>query len=312
MSATKPLVSIIMNCYNSDQYLKEAIESVYTQTYDNWEIIFWDNASIDSSSDIANSFDERLKYYRGDLTVPLGHARNLAIDKAQGELIAFLDCDDLWLPSKLEKQIPLFDDPEVSLVFCDVESFNLRGQTKRLGSRKKFVRGNCFEELLIDYFLILSSVVVRRSSLLHHKISFREYYDMVEEVDVFLRIAYFGKINFANEVLAKWRVHAASVTWRRFHLLADETEQMLQEFRSDWPGVALKYANGFNARECWIVRQRAMEIWMNAGGREMRSYLHDCNIKLPMKIWLLYLASWFDASYWLPKMRRVLGAHLSP
>ena len=59
----KPLVSIIMNCYNSERFLKEAIDSVYAQTYSNWEIIFWDNASTDDSATIANSYDERLKYY---------------------------------------------------------------------------------------------------------------------------------------------------------------------------------------------------------------------------------------------------------
>ena len=59
----QPLVSVIMNCYNSDKYLKEAIDSVYNQSYSNWEIIFWDNASNDSSSAIAKSYDERLKYF---------------------------------------------------------------------------------------------------------------------------------------------------------------------------------------------------------------------------------------------------------
>ena len=56
-----PLVSVIMNCYNSDRYLKEAIDSVYMQSYPNWEIIFWDNASTDRSSEIAKSYNDKLK-----------------------------------------------------------------------------------------------------------------------------------------------------------------------------------------------------------------------------------------------------------
>ena len=63
MEEEKPLVSIIMNCYNGDHFLREAIESVYRQTYLNWEIIFWDNASIDNSANIAKSYDDRIKYY---------------------------------------------------------------------------------------------------------------------------------------------------------------------------------------------------------------------------------------------------------
>src|SRR5437868_4501867 len=103
---TAPLVSVIMNCLNGEQFLRDAIDSVIAQTYANWEIVFWDNASTDASASIAQSYhDDRIRYFRGDSTVPLGHARNLAIQKSRGTFIAFLDCDDLWLPTKLEKQL---------------------------------------------------------------------------------------------------------------------------------------------------------------------------------------------------------------
>ncbi|MEB3828453.1 glycosyltransferase family 2 protein, partial [Phormidium sp. CCY1219] len=103
-----PLVSVIMNCYNGEKYLKEAIDSVYAQTYPNWEIIFVDNASVDQTAAIANSYDNRLKYFRNPLTVKLGESRNIACEHAKGEFLAFLDCDDIWMPDKLELQIPLF------------------------------------------------------------------------------------------------------------------------------------------------------------------------------------------------------------
>ena len=102
-----PLVSIIMNCYNSDKFLRESIESIYNQTYANWEIIFWDNASIDDSAKIAKSYDERIKYYLASETTSLGEARNLALSNVSGEYVAFLDCDDLYLTDKLEKQVNL-------------------------------------------------------------------------------------------------------------------------------------------------------------------------------------------------------------
>src|SRR3990167_1275331 len=119
MHIAKPLVSIVMNCYNSEKYLREAIDSIFAQTYQHWEIIFWDNASVDASAEIAKSYDDRLHYYRGTETVPLYAARNKALEKCNGEFIAFLDCDDLWLPRKLEKQIPLFSDQLVALVYSD-------------------------------------------------------------------------------------------------------------------------------------------------------------------------------------------------
>ena len=97
-----PLVSIIMNCYNGEKFLKEAIDSIYAQTYSNWEIIFWDNASTDDSACIAKSYDDRLKYHLAQETTPLGEARDLALKKINGKYISFLDCDDIWLPKKLK------------------------------------------------------------------------------------------------------------------------------------------------------------------------------------------------------------------
>src|SRR5690349_5169555 len=123
-----PLVSVIMNCLDCSRYLREAIESVYAQTYENWEIIFYDNGSCDGSGDIARSYDDRLRYFRGDATIPLGNARNKAISFARGDLIAFLDCDDVWFPAKLEKQVPLFADSRVGLVYCDTIFFNSQGR----------------------------------------------------------------------------------------------------------------------------------------------------------------------------------------
>ena len=96
-----PLVSVIMNCHNGERFLREAIDSVYAQTYSNWEIIFWDNVSTDDSSSIAQSYDNRLRYYLSEGFTSLGMARELAVQKSNGEYVAFLDCDDLWLPEKL-------------------------------------------------------------------------------------------------------------------------------------------------------------------------------------------------------------------
>ena len=108
MSKKQPLVSVIMNCYNGEKYLREAIDSVYAQTYKNWEIVFWDNASTDNSAEVAKSYNAKLKYYSGTELFPLYAARNFALDKCSGDAIAFLDCDDVWMPEKLTTQIEAF------------------------------------------------------------------------------------------------------------------------------------------------------------------------------------------------------------
>ena len=80
-----PKVSIIMNCYNGEEYIHDAISSVIYQRYKNWELIIWDNLSIDKSEKIIHSFkDKRLKYYKSKKFTNLSEARNLAIEKSIG------------------------------------------------------------------------------------------------------------------------------------------------------------------------------------------------------------------------------------
>ena len=94
------LVSVIMNCHNSDSYLREAIDSIYNQTYKNWEIIFLDNCSSDNSYKITQTYDKKLKYFKTEKYESLYMARNIALEKCNGDLICFLDCDDIWFKNK--------------------------------------------------------------------------------------------------------------------------------------------------------------------------------------------------------------------
>ena len=97
MKNFKPLISIIMNCYNGEKYLKKSIKSVINQNYKNWELIFWDNKSSDNSKKILKEFkDNRIKYFFSKKFTNLYEARNLAIKKSKGSYICFLDTDDWW------------------------------------------------------------------------------------------------------------------------------------------------------------------------------------------------------------------------
>ena len=155
------LVSIIMNCYNSEQYLKEAIDSIYSQTYQNWEIIFWDNASTDNSSNIANSYDNRVKYYLALETVSLGKARNFALEKVSGEYIAFLDCDDVYSPDKLQKQVKLMHNKNYAMCYGSVIIINERGkEIKRDIVKNK--SGNIFSNLLMNIPLKMVLKILNR------------------------------------------------------------------------------------------------------------------------------------------------------
>ena len=138
-SSYQPLVSIIMNCYNGETYLRESIESVLSQTYENWELIFWDNRSVDKSAKIFKSYDDkRFRYYYAPQHTLLYEARNEAIKKSSGEFIAFLDTDDFWEKDKLELQMPFFEDLKVGVVYGNLFIVNEKLNTKKI--KKKITK----------------------------------------------------------------------------------------------------------------------------------------------------------------------------
>ena len=283
-----PLVSVIMNCYNSGEFLREAIDSVYSQTYANWEIIFFDNASTDNSAEIAKSYDSKLRYYREEKTITLGAARNKAIALVRGEFVAFLDCDDIWLPCKLEKQIPLFHDNNVNLVYSDVINFNLAGVEKRLYERRKFYIGDCFRELLGDYCLSLVTVMVRHSALLSQPFWFDERLQVSEEVDLFLRLAYCGQLAIIPEPLAKYRIHSQSLTIKRPDLFWKECEQILEQYEKLFPDFNMRFAIEIRKWRLMTLCSKAAYLWMAGNAVEARRILWPyLNFLRPFIVYLL-------------------------
>ena len=134
----QPLVSVIMNCFNGEKYLREAIDSVKAQTYQNWELIFWDNCSTDKSLKIIKKHkDKRIKIFKSKTFNNLYNARNLAIKRCKGKYICFLDVDDTWMKKKLEMQIKeISKDSSVKLLYTNY--YVLFNDTKK--KFKKFSR----------------------------------------------------------------------------------------------------------------------------------------------------------------------------
>ena len=118
--STRPIVSIIMNCHNGQKFLSDAIQSVINQSFENWELVFYDNFSKDKSYTILKKFkDKRIKYYKSKKFLNLYAARNQAIIKARGKYIAFLDTDDLWEKNKLKIQLNLIEKSPFSMIYCN-------------------------------------------------------------------------------------------------------------------------------------------------------------------------------------------------
>ncbi len=214
-----------MNCYNSARYLREALESVRTQTFTDWEIVFWDNRSTDESAAIFRSFDDpRFRYFLAPGHTPLGMAKSLAIEQARGEWLAFLDCDDLWLPRKLEQQVALISEegPELGLVYGRMDML-VEEEAKHTpmgrsavaancrGSNKALPDGNIFADLLKENLVPQPSAMVRRSA--YRSVggidrNLRHAWDY----DLFVKLSKEFKARAVQKIVCTYRVHSTNLS----------------------------------------------------------------------------------------------------
>lgn len=234
----RPLVSIIMNCYNSSKFLKEAIESVLIQTYSNWEIVFWDNQSVDSSAEIFKSYkDKRFRYFYAENHTPLSEARNLAINKANGYWLAFLDCDDLWLPEKLMKQIEVAGiNPEIGLVYSP---FNLIVETTQKNNSllyylthklicKPHGPENIYKLLLESNFIIFSGVLLKKS-LFEKTGGFSNSLVHNEDYQILLKVCLNSLAVCIDKRLVSYRIHDSNATYLNDEIKFRETIEILDQ-----------------------------------------------------------------------------------
>lgn len=269
----QPLVSIIMNCYNGEKYLREAIDSVYAQSYNNWEIIFWDNLSTDSSAKIAKSYDSKLRYFVGQETIPLGAARNKALEKCDGEYIAFLDADDIWMSEKLEKQIPLFNrDSKTAIVASNAIQFIEKGSSA-LFCKKRPKTGHVFRELLTNYFICLSTAVIRKRSLDDLNEWFDPRFSHIEESDLFIRISYTWHLDYVDEPLAKYRFHKESESYLNPERSPIETQWMLLKFMELYPNFDKLYYKEFIELKYYPQYHFALIDWKQGNNHLVRERL---------------------------------------
>ena len=282
-----PTVSVIMNCFNGEKYLREAIDSVYAQTYVDWEIIFWDNASTDNSREIVRNYDSRLKYFRGNKTIPLYAARNCALKQASGRYIAILDCDDMWLPKKLELQMAAFEKITLGLVHTNAEVIEYNG-TRRAFHNRKQPSGMVFRELLRDYRINLQTVMISRDALEGLDYWFDESMMIAGDADMFLRIAYRWELLYIPEVTACYREHGSSLTATRIESLPEETEEIIRNLTREYNDIPAKYSRDIKAYKRRTRLAVVVAKLKYVGGSEARKAILR-NIKSPGYFLLMYI-----------------------
>ena len=238
MVINKPLISIIINCFNGEKYLNEALLSVLNQSYNNWEVIFWNNKSTDSSANIYKSYkDKRFRYFHANEHTTLYKARNLAIEKSRGEFISFLDVDDLWDKRKLELQIHYFKNPDVRVVFSNLWMLKKNKEKKKLYIKKKLPRGNIYNELIKNYNVGILTVIIRKSFYLKLKKKFDDRFSIIGDFDLFLRLSKICMFESIQEPLAFYRLHGKNLSTlnkfkeiKEFEIWLKENTNNLSEF----------------------------------------------------------------------------------
>lgn len=201
-----PKVSVVIATYNTGPYICEAVESVLTQTYRDFEIIVIDDGSTDDTRERLSRFQQQIIYIYQE-NRERSAARNHGIRVAQGEYVAFLDADDYWLPDKLEKQISVLEnDPDLAAVNCWMKPFYGDEMLPDIAGAAFDRRNihNAFEELLLEKTMPLCAVM--RKACLESVGAFDETISCIEDWDLWLRLTLQYRVDIVPEVLAYYRL----------------------------------------------------------------------------------------------------------
>ena len=228
-----PLVSIVMNCYNGESFLRDSIKSVLSQTYENWELIFWDNKSNDKSKNIFFEFkDKRLKYFEAPKHTMLGEARNNALEKCNGEFISFLDVDDWWTSEKLYNQVKVLkSNNDIKFNFTNYWFCDQRNNKKvSLYSKKKSYSGFLTNYLLKSYDVGISTVTFKKEIINDTNKPF-ENNSYFCDFNLFMNLSTKYKFYFEEQPLTYYRWQNKNFTHNNFDLYVSEMNRLLKSFQ---------------------------------------------------------------------------------
>jgi len=205
------LVSIIIPVYNGEKYISDTIQSVIDQTYKNWELIIVDDGSTDNTAEIVKQFnDSRISYIKKNNT-GVSDTRNVGAMISKGEILSFLDADDIWLPENLEKKIEkLINEPKYVLVTSTMYIWDERHDYKTCETTKINFLDDC------EKFRKLMAITIPTSAIMH-----KEYFFVVgmfdtnistsADFDLAIRLRELGEFGYLDEPLVLYRSHPSQM-----------------------------------------------------------------------------------------------------
>ena len=298
-----PAVSVVINVLNGERFVREAIDSVYAQSYADWEIVLWDNASTDRTAEIARGYDRRLRYFRSERTVPLGEARKYALAEAHGDWIAFVDYDDTCLPHRLARQMAAIGGREFALCYAGVREIDGEGRLIR-DVLPALQTGEIFGDLLRQFEAFLQTTMINARMMRRYGLEIDPSFVMCEDYNLFMKLAAKGPVCVVPEVLSVARLLPSSLTERGLERHAIERFATLDQVIRDNPGIEVRHAAAFSearARGCYYQARYEMQSERYAVARRTLGAIRGVR----GVYFLLYLVSFWPGLWRLVHGRRM-------
>lgn len=224
-------VSVIMPAYNTEKYIRTAIESILNQTFSEFEFIIIDDGSTDNTWNIVQEFskiDPRIKAIKNEKNLGISPSRNKGVNMAQGEYIAWQDADDISLPTRLEKQLQFMEEhAKTGVVGGFLRFFDEKGEN---GFRKYRADDKGLRDRIFRYSPIAQPAAMIRKNCLKSVGGYNEGYPLAEDIDLFFRLG--EKYEFSNlqEIILKYREHPDSATFTKLRKLEFYTLKIRRKY----------------------------------------------------------------------------------
>lgn len=264
-----PRVSVVIPYYNTPTHLTEAaLTSVLSQTVSDWEVVLVNDGSraemTRALEDLLSRLDDRRIRYLNGPNRGASAARNRAATAAEGEFLGLLDSDDMWRPTRLERDLQCIDvDPELALVHSDGDILDARGEIKRSARRRVEVMSGArlFRRVLQQNLIATSSVLVRRKAFLDMR-GFDETLERMEDKDLWLRLILSGhRMHYLDEPLVIYRDTAGSLSknvpkmYRDRLQLVDKLDRTMEHqsllTREEWLQARRQYLHDAKWQRSW-------------------------------------------------------------
>jgi glycosyltransferase involved in cell wall biosynthesis len=262
IALSMPTVTVIIPTHNDGAFIEEALESVLNQTFRDFDIIVVNDGSTDDTEQRLANYRGRIMYQYQECRGPAA-SRNWAVRATRSPLVAFLDADDLWLPSKLEKQVRFAQaNPSFGIITTDVEWFNEYGvANSSLKSRYDISNGFVLEQLIFQNWISTSAAMVRRECFGRAGWFDEDRGVFGEDWMMWVQIAAQYHVQFLDEVLTRRRVRPNSFEQRNAEAQFQNLFRNLEKLRSTIPQLSIRPE---------LFREAAYRICLARGKEDLR------------------------------------------